>query len=200
MEEATLEWFQELGYEYRPRPEIAHDGLFAERKGYEDIVLRARLRSAFEPLNPHLPATAIDDALNQVTRPAFPTLFLNNRAFLKMLTDGVGVRYRRKDGRVATEKVWLFDLKTPDNNDWLVVNQFTVVENNVQRRPDIVVFINGRPLAVIELKNAADEDATVAQAYNQLQTYKAQTPASSPTTPPWAEPQKCGLRREERCS
>lgn len=177
VEEATLEWFQAIGYDYRPGPEIAHDGLFAERKGYDDVVLEARLRSALERINPHLPQPAIEDAIKQITRPAFPTLILNNRAFHRMLTDGVDVRYRRQDGRVATEKAWLFNFRDTDANDWLVVNQFTVVENNVQRRPDVVVFINGLPLAVIELKNAADEDATVGHAYNQLQTYKVQTPS-----------------------
>ncbi len=177
VEDAALGFFKELGYDYRPGPEIAHDGLFAERTGYEDVVLGKRLRDALARINPKLPPSAIEDAFRKITRPASPSLIINNRVFHKMVTDGVDVQYRNKEGRDVTDKAWLFSADDLDKNDWLVVNQFTVVENHVNRRPDIVVFVNGLPVAVIELKNAADENATVQDAYNQLQTYMTQIPS-----------------------
>ena len=176
VEEACLEYFKALDYQYFPGPEIASDGLFAERSGYGDVLLRRRLRDALVKINPTIPATAIDDAVKQVAKTDSPTAIINNRAFHKLVTEGVDVQFRR-DGRVVTDKVWLFDWDNLKNNDWLVVNQFTVHENHVNRRPDIVVFINGIPIATIELKNPADENATVRSAYNQLQTYKAQIPS-----------------------
>ena len=177
VEEALLGFFQDLGYDYHPGPEIAYDGLFAEREGYEEVVLKGRLRETLERINPDLPTSAIEDAVRRLTRPESPSLTLNNRAFHRMVTDGIDVTFRNEEGREVTDKAWLFDFKDPENNDWLVVNQFTVVENNVNRRPDVVVFVNGLPIAVIELKNPADESATVKSAYNQLQTYKAQIPS-----------------------
>jgi type I restriction enzyme R subunit len=176
VEEACLDYFGQLGYAYLPAPEIACDGLFAEREGYGEVILKQRLRTALIRINPRIPIPAIEDAIRKVVRTDSPTLIVNNRAFHKMLTDGVDVQYRRADGRDVTDKVWLLDFGTPENNDWLVVNQFTVVENHVTRRPDVVVFVNGMPLAVIELKNPADAKATVRNAYNQFQTYKAQVP------------------------
>ena len=176
VEIACLDYFGQLGYAYLPAPEIASDGLFAERAEYGETILKRRLRDALVKINPSIPAAAIEDAIRKVTRTDSPTLIVNNRAFHKMLTDGVDVQYRRADGRDVTDKVWLLDFAHPENNDWLVVNQFTVIENHVNRRPDVVVFVNGLPLAVIELKNPADEQATVRNAYNQFQTYKAQVP------------------------
>jgi type I site-specific restriction-modification system R (restriction) subunit/very-short-patch-repair endonuclease len=177
VEDAALGFFQELGYEYRPGPEIAVDGLFAERKGYGDVILVGRLRAALARINPDLPASAVEDAVQKLTRTEAPTLVLNNRTFHRFVTDGVPVKYRNKDGREVDDQAWLFDWANRGNNDWLVVNQFTVVENHVNRRPDVVVFVNGLPLAVIELKNPADQNATVFSAYNQHQTYKAQIPS-----------------------
>jgi len=176
VEEACLEYFGSLGYNYSPGPEIASDGLFAERSGYGDVLLRRRLRDALVKINSTIPASAIDEAVRQVAKTDSPTAIINNRAFHRLVTEGVDVQFR-KDGRVVTDKVWLFDWDNLKNNDWLVVNQFTVHENHVNRRPDIVVFINGIPIATIELKNPADENATVRSAYNQLQTYKAQIPS-----------------------
>ncbi len=121
-------------------------------------------------------AFAADRVDDEVLRPDRPTLVTNNRAFHRMLRDGVEVEYRRDDGTIAGDRVHLIDYDEPDNNDWLVVNQFTVIEGQHNRRPDVVVFVNGMPLGVIELKNAADEDATIWTAYNQLQTYKDQIP------------------------
>ena len=176
VEEAALGFFKELGFEYQPGPEICQDGLFPERKSYGEVVLVQRLQAALSRLNTHLPSSSIDEAVKKITRSDSPSLVLNNRAFHKMVTDGVDVSFQNKDGIQVTDKAWLFDFENPDNNDWLVVNQFTVVENHVNRRPDIVVFVNGLPIAVIELKNPADENATVRGAYNQLQTYKKQIP------------------------
>jgi len=140
-------------------------------------VLANRLRSAFSLLNPNVPESALDEALRKVTRTETPSLVENNRRFHRLLTDGVDVEYRRADGSIAGDKVWLFDFAHPERNDWLVVNQFTVIESKHNRRADLVVFVNGIPLAVLELKNPGDENATVKGAFNQLQTYKKDIPA-----------------------
>jgi type I restriction enzyme R subunit len=177
VEEAALDWFRNLGYQYLLGPDIACDGPYPERGSYADVVLVERLRSALSLLNPNIPIEAIEDAFRKVTRPDSPSLIVNNRQFHKMLTDGVDVEYRSEDGRIVGDKVWLVDFAHPGRNHWLVVNQFTVIEGQQNRRPDVVVFVNGLPLAVIELKNPADEEATIKAAYNQLQTYKQDIPS-----------------------
>jgi len=177
VETACLEYFGNLGYQYLPGPDIASDGMFAERSGYGDVLLRNRLKESLIRINPTIPSSAIDEAVKKVAKTDSPTVIINNRSFHQLVTDGVDVQFRNKEGRIITDKVWLFDWKDLKNNDWLVVNQFTVVENHVNRRPDIVVFINGIPIATVELKNPADENATVRSAYNQFQTYKAQIPS-----------------------
>ncbi|QHI68766.1 type I restriction endonuclease subunit R [Tichowtungia aerotolerans] len=176
VEEATIDWFVELGYSYLPGPDIAPDGEYSERTGYDSAVLENRLCNALLEINPTIPRMSIEEAVREVMRADAPTPILNNRMFHKMVTEGIDVTFFRGE-REFTEKVWLFDFHTLENNDWLVVNQFTMVENHVNRRPDMVVFVNGLPLGVIELKNAADESADVKSAYNQLQTYKAQIPS-----------------------
>jgi type I restriction enzyme R subunit len=176
VEVACLDYFGQLGYTYLPAPEIASDGLFAERDAYGETILKQRLRTALTKINPNIPACAIDDAIKRIISADSPSLVVNNRTFHKMLTDGVDVQFRNSAGRDVTDKVWLLDFTNPDANDWLVVNQFTVIENHVNRRPDVVVFVNGLPLSVIELKNPAGQHATVRTAYNQFQTYKAQIP------------------------
>ncbi|MCL5257285.1 MAG: type I restriction endonuclease subunit R [Chloroflexi bacterium] len=181
VEEAGLEWFRGLGYQTLFGPDIAPDGISPERTGWGEVVLRERLRDAVGRLNPDLPPEAIDEAIRKVLVPASPSLIVNNRAFHQMLVDGIAVEYQRKDGSITGGNVRLVDFADPDNNDWLAVNQFTVIEGPQQqesnRRPDIVVFLNGLPLVVIELKNAADENATIWSAFNQLQTYKKQIPS-----------------------
>ena len=142
-------------------------------------VLRDRLRNALETINPNLPASAIEDAIAHITRAESPSLIENNRRFHQFLTDGVDVEYQH-NGRTKYEKVWLLDFDDPNNNDWLAVNQFTVIEGKHNRRPDIVVFINGLPIAVIELKNPIEENATIKGAFNQLQTYKNDIPCLFP--------------------
>lgn len=179
VEQTALGLLESLGYEVAHSPDLAHDGPSPERDpqaAHGDVVLRARLRAALARLNPDLPASALEEAERKVVRTDSPVLIENNRAFHRMLTDGVDVSWMGEDGEHHA-KVWLVDPARPGDNDWLAVNQFTVVNNKYTRRPDIVVFINGLPLAVIELKNAADEKATLHQALNQIQTYKQQIPS-----------------------
>ncbi|OGY17856.1 MAG: DEAD/DEAH box helicase [Candidatus Chisholmbacteria bacterium RIFCSPLOWO2_01_FULL_50_28] len=181
LEQATLEWLSELGYSVVGGPEIAPppDGERPERKSYSDVVLVERLQNAINRLNPDIPEGAREDALRKVLRVSTlsPQLAVNNKAFHAMLRDGVDVEYQRTDGSIAGDKVKLLDLSKPDKNDFLAVNQYTVIENRAQRRPDVVIFINGLPVAVIELKNPADTGATVKGAFNQIQTYKSEIPS-----------------------
>ena len=177
IEEATLSWFGELGYAVLHGPDIAPGEPAAERESYKDVLLVGRLRDAIDRLNPDIPDEAREDALRKVLRPDRPTLVTNNRVFHRMLRDGVDVEYRRDDGRIKSDQAQLIDYDNPENNDWLVVNQFTVIEGQHNRRPDVVVFVNGMPLCVIELKSATDEDATIETAFRQLQTYKQQIPS-----------------------
>ena len=139
--------------------------------------MEKRLRDSLARLNSDLPAEALDDAFRKLAHPEGPTLETRNRAFHRMLVDGVTVEYRASDGAVRGAQARVLEFEDLDNNDWLAVNQFTVVENKHERRPDIVLFVNGLPLGVIELKNPTDEDATIWTAWCQLQTYKVELPA-----------------------
>jgi type I restriction enzyme, R subunit len=177
VEEAALSWFDELGYAALHGPDIAPGEPGAERDGFEQLILADRLRNAIDTLNPNIPHEARDEAFRKVLRPDSPSLVGNNRAFHAMLRDGVEVEYRREDGSIAGDRVRLVNYDQPGENDWLVVSQFAVIEGQHNRRPDIVVFLNGIPVAVIELKNAADENATIWTAWNQIQTYKQQIPS-----------------------
>ncbi len=177
VEDAALTWFAELGYALGHGPQLAPGELLAERGSFGEVVLVGRLREAIARLNPAIPAEARDEALHKVLRVATPSLVQTNRAFHRMLRDGVDVEYPRPDGSIKGDKARLVDFADVGANDWFVVNQFTVIEVQHNRRPDIVVFINGLPLALIELKNAADEDTTIWSAYAQLQTYKAEIPS-----------------------
>ncbi len=179
VEDAALAWLEALGYSVLHGPDIAVRMPDAERSdpSYRDVVLDGRLRQALFLLNPDLPQEALDDAYRKLIRTDAPSLVERNRAMHRMLVDGVTVEFRRKDGSIAGAQAKIVDFDKPDNNDWLAVNQFTVSEGQHTRRPDVVMFINGLPLAVIELKNPADEKATVWSAYQQLQTYQSQIPA-----------------------
>ena len=179
LEQATLEWLEELGYTIAFGPDIAPDGKAPERKSYKDVILVDRLRTAIDLINPNIPRDAKEDAIKNVVNVAYssPNLLIANQAFHKMLVEGVDVEYKRKDGTIAGDKVYLFDSKKLDNNDWLAVNQYTVIENNHNRRPDIVIFLNGLPVSVFELKNPADANATIKSAFNQIQTYKSEIPS-----------------------
>ena len=177
VEDAALTWFGELGYAVGHGPQMAPGEPAAERDSFGEVVLVGRLREALRQLNPAIPEEAREEALRKVLRVATPSLVQTNRAFHRLLRDGVDVEYARPDGSTKHDKAWLVDFSDVRANDWLAVNQFTVIEGQHNRRPDIVVFINGLPLALIELKNAADEDATIWSAYAQLQTYKAEIPS-----------------------
>lgn len=176
LEQTTLEWFSSLGWQTTIGPDIGPDGPACERRGYDQVVLAGRLQAALENINPHLSAEAVEEAVRKITLIESPRLIENNRRFHRMLTDGVDVSYMQ-DGIEVHDKVWLLDLEDLENNDWLAVNQFTVVEDRRNRRPDMVIFVNGLPLSVIELKNPVDEKATIRHAFNQLQTYKKDIPS-----------------------
>ncbi|MBP8856929.1 MAG: type I restriction endonuclease subunit R [Anaerolineaceae bacterium] len=174
IEQAAIGWFTALGYKYLNGHDIEPDTPKAERESFEQVLLPARLQAALLRLNPGLPASALDDAFRKITRlPSSSAPISANCEFHRALVNGITVEVA-ENGRVSGKVVSLFDFETPDRNEWLVVNQFTVLENHINRRPDLVVFVNGIPLAVIELKNAADENATIWSAFNQLQTYKQQ--------------------------
>jgi type I restriction enzyme R subunit len=176
VEEAALDWLKGLGWAIAHGPNIAPDSDFPERTDFRDVVLEDRLRLALARLNQDLPPEALDDAFGKLTRPEGATLESRNRALHRMLVDGVNVEHRIEGGEIRGAQVLVFDFEDPANNDWLAVNQFTVVEGEHERRPDIVLFVNGIPLGVIELKNPADENATVWAAWRQIQTYKSEIP------------------------
>lgn len=176
IENLAIELLQKQGYDYLFGPDIAPDGENPLRKSFEDVILFDRLKSAIKRINSDLTENAIEDAIKQITQIHTPDLIANNEIFHRMLTEGVKITYQ-KDGIERGDIVWLIDFKNPENNDFLVVNQFTVIENRKNKRPDIVIFINGLPLVVMELKNPVDENATIQSAYNQLQTYKEAIPS-----------------------
>jgi len=177
VEEAALDWSRALGYTVVAGPDMAPAPGREARGSYEEVIFPASLRAALRRLNPELPPEAFDDAFRKLTRADTSTLTANNHAIHRMLVEGVPVEFRRPDGSVAGAQARVLDFDDPKNNDWLAVNQFTVVENKHNRRPDVVLFVNGLPLTVIELKNAADEDATIWNAFQQLQTYKQEIPS-----------------------
>ncbi len=177
LEQATLEWFEELNYDIISAPDISPGGDYPEREDYSEVILAGRLKEALQRINPHLSAEAIEDAGRQIMIPQSPSMLMNNKAFQKMITDGIDVSYRQKDGAVRYEKAKIFDWERINHNDWLVANQFTVVENRVEKRPDVVVFVNGLPLVVMELKSCSEEDVGISEGYNQLQTYKVTIPS-----------------------
>jgi len=171
IEELAIELLEKQGYRYIYAPDIAPDGENPERDSFEDVLLLERLRRAVGRINPSIPANAREDAIKQIQRLNSPELIANNEAFHRMLTEGIKVSYQ-KDGADRGDIVWLVDFNNPENNEFLITNQFTVIENNIYKRPDVILFVNGLPLVVIELKNPADENATVKSAFRQIQTYK----------------------------
>ena len=176
IEQMTIEILQSRGYEYLYGPDIAPDGQSPMRTSLGEVVLREKLESAVRRLNPSLPAAVLDEAVKTVLRIGFTDLLADNEQFHDLLTQGVTVSVYEQ-GEERGKKVWLVDFDDPWNNDFTVVNQFTVVENGHNLRPDVVLFVNGLPLVVMELKNAADEEATITAAYNQIETYKSQIPS-----------------------
>ena len=182
VEQAALAWLQSLGWQAIHGTDIAPDTPNAERGDYGQVILEPRLRDALAELNPTLPASALEDTFRKLTRPEGATLVARNRAFHRMLVDGVTVEYRSSDAlpehlsAIRGAQVRVIDYDNAAKNDFLAVNQFTVTEYRNTRRPDVVLFVNGLPLGIIELKNPADEDATIWSAWQQLQTYKADLP------------------------
>lgn len=176
VEQAALGIFRDLGYAYASASQIAPDGTAPERMANSDVILIERLTAAVERLNPTIPVEARAEAVKQVFIIETPSLVEENRRIHRLLTEGVDVEFVVADGEIKGDKVWLIDFDNVDNNDWLVTNQFTVIEGRHKRRPDLMVFVNGFPLAIIELKNAGAEAANITGAFNQLQTYKAQIP------------------------
>src|ERR1019366_70654 len=169
VEYIALDVLSGLGWTTVHAPDIAPDGMFKERESYADVVLVNRLRSAVYKINPHIPDDAKEEAIKKVLRVHSPHLLPNNEHFHKMLTDGVDVEYRKD--RIVGDKVWLVDFENINNNEFVAMNQFTIIEGQNNKRPDIILFVNGLPLSVIELKNPADEKATTRKAFDQLQTY-----------------------------
>jgi type I restriction enzyme, R subunit len=174
--ENTIEYFaidllKQLGYKYLYGPDIAPDGKAPERESYEQILLLSRLQRAVRLINYGIPAEAQRDAIREIQRLASHDLLAGNERFHRILTEGIPVSYQ-KDGQSRGDRVWLIDFEHPENNEFLAVNQFTVIENNSNKRPDLILFVNGLPLVLIELKNPADENATLHSAYQQLQSYK----------------------------
>ena len=182
-EAVALEWLAAIGWQIAYGPDIALDTPGAERDDYGQVMLERRRRDALHRLNPQLPTAALDDALRKLTQPEGATLAARNRAFHRMLVNGVTVEYRAGDDSIRGDQVQIADFDEPASNDWLAVNQLTVTEvvggNRNTRRPDILLFLNGLPLGVIELKNPADEDATIWAAWQQLQTHQAELPTLS---------------------
>ena len=177
VEQAALAWLEGLDWHIAYGPNIAPDTLGAEREDYGKVVLEQRLRNALAQLNSDLPAAALEDAFHKLTRPKGSTMEARNHAFHRMLVEGVTVEYRTDNGAIQGAQVQVIDFHDAANNDWFVVNQFTVVENKHKRRPDVLLFVNGLPLGVIELKNPANEDTTIWTAWQQLQTYREELPA-----------------------
>ena len=176
VEQVALEWLSSLGWQVAYGPNIAPDTPDAERTDFTQVVLEERLRNALVNLNPGLPPSALETGLRNLINPEGPTLEARNLAFHHALTRGVTVPVRRPDGTTSGEPANVVDFDNPANNDWMAVNQVTVKENQSTRRADIVLFLNGLPLGIIELKNPADQNTDIWEAWQQLQTYQSELP------------------------
>ena len=175
LEQQSLNWFSDLGYQYKNGYDIAHDGVTPERDNYDEVLLKKRLLDRLEVLNPELPQDCLESIIQTISSPESLVLIKSNRTFHQYLIEGVPVEYKLEiNGIVETKSTHarLIDFNNVDNNEFLVVNQFTITGKKGNRRPDIIVFINGLPISVIELKNPADEQADIWNAYHQIQTYK----------------------------
>ncbi|CAK0749800.1 type I restriction enzyme, R subunit [Gammaproteobacteria bacterium] len=179
IESFAIALLERQGYQYIYGPSIAPDSDTPERTSFEDVLFLEKLKTAVARINPTVPADAREDAIKQIQRLISPELIANNEAFHRLLTEGIKVTYQ-KDGQTRGDLVWLVDFHEPENNDFVVINQFTIIENHVNKRPDVILFVNGLPLVVIELKNPADENATIHSAFKQLQTYKQAIPSLFP--------------------
>lgn len=176
IEALAVACLEALGYDYIYAPDIAPDAVTPERASFAEVLLIEQLKKAVKRINPSIAQSALDEAIKVIQRISSPELLANNEAFHRLLTEGVNVTYQ-KDGNTRGDLVWLVDFANPENNEFVVANQFTVIESNQNKRPDLILFVNGLPLVVIELKNATDENATITSAYQQLQTYKEAIPS-----------------------
>ena len=172
LEQLAIQWFQDTGWNHAHGPDIAPESASPERSDYREVILKDRLVSAITHLNPNLPPAAVEEVVQLAAQPGEAGLAHNNRAFHRLLLDGVSIDFTNADGEIENDQARLIDFQNPANNDLLVVNQFTVMGTKQPRRPDLVIFINGLPIAVVELKNPADETADIWKAYGQIQTYK----------------------------
>ncbi len=182
LEQLCLTWFQEIGYDYVCGYDIAPDGSSPERSDYRQIILQVRLLSALQKINPHIPVATLEQVALQIAKPETPILIKNNKAFHQLLLEGVKVEFKSQEldangnAESKIDYVQLIDFATARNNEFLVVNQYSLIGSKGSRRPDVIVFINGFPLAVLELKNPADQNADIWQAFQQIQTYKEEVP------------------------
>ena len=176
LEQLCLEWFQSVGYDYVCGYDIAPGEPAAERTDYRQILLHDRLLAQLAVINPHIPVLTLEQVARQLIRPEYPVLIKNNKAFHRLLLEGVKVEYKDSAGKEKTDYVKLIDFFNAANNQFLVVNQYTITGSKGNRRPDVIVFVNGLPLAVLELKNPADNSADIWSAFQQLQTYKEELP------------------------
>ncbi|RLA44541.1 MAG: hypothetical protein DRR06_09430 [Gammaproteobacteria bacterium] len=176
LEQLCLDWFQSIGYDYICGYDIAPGEPAAERTDYRQILLHDRLLAQLEVINPQIPILTLEQVARQLTRPEYPVLIKNNKAFHRLLLEGVKVEYKDSAGKEKTDYVKLIDFFNDANNQFLVVNQYTITGSKGNRRPDVMVFVNGLPLAVLELKNPADNNADIWSAFQQLQTYKEELP------------------------
>ena len=176
IEESAIELLQSRGWDYANGAALSIEGLFCERENYRQIILTNRLRKAIATINPHIPEDALDAAIQKVLRIYSPDLLHNNEEFHRLLVEKVKIPYQQ-NGYERSHEVALIDFDNTTNNQFLVVNQYTIIENNQNKRPDVLLFVNGLPLVVIELKNATDENASIRSAYKQIQTYKAIIPS-----------------------
>lgn len=179
LELATLEWLEGLGYKLVFGPDVSPDGEKPERKSYDEVVLRGRLKGAIDKLNPEIPKEGKEEAFRKILNipNLTPSLVSNNQIFNSLFREGVDIEYKDENGRIRGDKVWIADVDNPENNDWLVANQFRIIENKHNRVPDVVVFLNGLPIALFELKNPADEKTTTKDAFWQFETYKNEVPS-----------------------
>jgi type I restriction enzyme R subunit len=176
VEEMCLDMLGELGYTKVFGPDISEGGTNPERN-YNETILVNRLRKALRRINKSIPDEAIDEAVKKILRSESQNLVENNQSFHRLVTNGISVQYKRADDNIKDDIVWLFDYQNVSNNEFLAVNQFTIEEEKYNRRPDIILFVNGLPLVIIELKNPSDEKADLAAAYKQLETYKQEIPS-----------------------
>ncbi len=172
LEIAALEWLEELGFEIAFGPDIGPEGDYPERRDYNEVILIERFKESLFRFNKHIPKSALEEAIREILVPKHVALIENNKTFHKYITDGITVSYKSNEGQIKHEQAFLFDFENVKNNDFLAVNQFVVVENRVKKIPDIVIFVNGLPLVVFELKTVSNEEVSVSDAFNQIKTYQ----------------------------